>query len=372
MSEPAIKQHIGIVLHDFNAGGTEAIAFRLAGAWLRQGRAVTIIAGAADGPMRGRVPEGAAVEILDPPVRRSRFSRVGLGEAMAPVVARVRPDVLFIPGNYHFILARAIRRHFPALPIVAKVSNPLLPRLPGPLRRIGGRRLAGALARWLLSPVDALAFMSPELLAADADVIGAMPTAVIPEPNLPDDHAPAPRDGPQSPPLILAIGRMEPQKNLALAIRAFAELFARQPARLLILGEGCQRAELEQLTRRLGLADAVAMPGFAEDVGAVLAQASLLLMTSRYEGYPAVLIEALAADVPVVSTDCSPSQKAVIRGPQLGQVVDNATPGALADAMQAVLAQPFATHGARAAGLGGHAGSVSAARYLALFDATTR
>ena len=228
------------------------------------------------------------------------------------------------------------------------------------------------MARWLLAPVDALAFMSPELLSADADVIRGARAAVIPEPNLPDGHAPATRTGPQSPPLILAIGRMEPQKNLALAIRAFAVLRARQPARLLILGEGWQRGQLERLTRRLGLSDDVAMPGFAEDVGAVLAQASLLLMTSRYEGYPAVLIEALAADVPVVSTACSPSQKAVIASPLLGQVVGQPTPEALADAMQAVLAQPFATHGARAAGLGGHASSVSAARYLALFDTTCR
>jgi glycosyltransferase involved in cell wall biosynthesis len=221
--------------------------------------------------------------------------------------------------------------------------------------------------------------MSAALLAADGDVIGAMPSAVIPEPNLPDGFAPLPRHGPLSPPLILAIGRMEPQKNLALAIRAFAALVARQPARLVILGEGRERGALEALVRRLGLEGMVDMPGFAPDVAARLAQASLLLMTSRYEGFPAVLVEALAADVPVVSTNCSPSQKTLIASPMHGRVVDHATTGALAAAMAEVLALPFSSalsgtspDGARGAGLGAHTASISAAAYLALFDSTSR
>ena len=367
MSEPAIKQHIGIVLHDFNAGGTEAIAFRLAGEWLAAGRKVTLIAGASDGPMRARVPQGARVELLDPPIPRSALSRLRLGKGMLPVLERVAPDVVFIAGNYHFFLAHAIRRHFPRLPIIAKVSNPLLPSLPGPLRA-----LAGALARRLIAPIDALAFMSAELLAADGDVIGDRPAAILPEPNLPDGYRPRPRLGPQDPPLILAIARMEPQKNLALALRAFAALRARQPARLVILGEGRERKALEALALRLGVAEAVEMPGFASDVGAVLAQASLLLMTSRYEGFPAVVVEALAADVPVVSTNCSPSQKAVVASPLHGRVVDDATPENLAAAMAEVIAQPFTSaglqDGGRAAGLQAHASGASAARYLALFD----
>lgn len=370
-----IKQHICIVLHDFNAGGTEAIALRLAGEWLRQGRAVSLVVGAGDGPMRARVPQGARVVVLDPPIPRSALSRLRLGEAMVPALRALAPDVVFLPGNYHFVLAHALRRHFPALPILAKVSNPLLPPLPPPIRRI-----AVALTRWLLAPIDALVFMSAELLAADRGVIGAIPATVVPEPNLPDDYAPLPRSGPLSPPLILAIGRLEPQKNLALAIRAFARLVARRPARLVILGEGRERAKLEALVRKLGLEGRVEMPGFVPDGATRLSQASLLLMTSRYEGFPAVLVEALAADVPVVSTNCSPAQKALIANPMHGVVVDRASPDRLADAMEEVLAQPFSSAfdsgiietGGRAAGLDGHAASASAAAYLALFDSTNR
>jgi glycosyltransferase involved in cell wall biosynthesis len=283
----------------------------------------------------------------------------------------VAPDVLFIPGNFHFIIAGAIRRHFPGLPIIAKVSNPLVPHLPAPLGR-----LARVVVRLLLAPIDRLVFMSAELLAADSDVIGAARAAVlatvIPEPNLPDGYSPPLRHGPQTPPLILVVGRMEPQKNLTLAIHAFAALLARQDARLVILGEGRERSALEALVRRVGLDGAVEMPGFVPDVGAMLAKASLLLMTSRYEGFPAVLIEALAADVPVVSTHCSPAQKTLIASALHGRVVDDATPEKLAEAMAAVLTLPFTTQGTRAAGLGRHASGASASEYLALFDRTSR
>jgi len=369
---PVVKQHICIVVHDFHDGGSEMMALRLAGEWHRQGRAVTIVAGSPDGRVRERVPHGVGVEVLDPPIPRSRLSLFRLGQGMVPALRRVAPDVVFIPGNFHFIIARAIRRHFPGLPIIAKVSNPLVPRLPSLL----GRMAEVVVRKLLLAPIDKLAFISPELLAADHDVIGAarapVMATVIPDPNLPEGYSPPPRLGPQTLPLILAIGRMEAQKNLALAVRAFAALVAHQNARLVILGEGRERPALEALVRLLGLEGKVEMPGFVPDVGAMLAQASLLLMTSRYEGVPAALIEALAADVPVVSTNCSPSQKALIASPLHGRVVDDATPEHLAEAMVAVLALPFATRGARAVGLCRHASGVSASRYLALFDSTCR
>lgn len=351
------------MLHDFNAGGSEVIAFRLAGEWQKAGCEVTIIAGSSDGPMLARVPTGVRVKVLDSPVPRGLFSQFRLGPAIVPVLERLDVDCVFIPGNFHFFVARPIRRRFPALSIVAKVSNPLLPpNLPFP------RKLAGSMLRWVLAPMDRLVFMSEDLLTADADLVDPSRVAVIAEPNLPDTFAPLPRQGPLAPPLILVIGRMEPQKNLALAIQAFAELKKRRDARLLILGEGRQRTELEALVTRLGLQDDVEMPGFVSGMAEHLSNASLLLMTSRYEGFPAALVEALASDVPVVSTNCSPSQKALISSFHHGEVVDAENPEALAAAMERVLGGAFSSGGMRAAGLEKHRASVSAAAWLALFD----
>jgi glycosyltransferase involved in cell wall biosynthesis len=358
---------IAVVLHDFNAGGTETIALRLAQEWLNAGHAVTVIAGAADGPLRARVPADAHLEILEPQIPRSPLSRVKLGAAMLPALERANADLVFIPGNFHFFLARTIRQRFPDMAIVAKVSNPVLPVLP-PL----ARKAAGQIVRWVLAPVDRLVFMSEALRAADADLVADARVAVVAEPILPAGFTPLPRTGPPTPPLIVAIGRMERQKNHGLAIRAFAELRKRREARLLILGEGSERAELAALVRQLGLEDAVTMPGFVSDVAETLSRASLLLIASRYEGYPAVLVEALASDVPVVSTNCSPSQKALIATALHGEVVDMPDPRMLAAAMERVLDGPFATNGARAAGLDKHQAGASAAAWLDLFDKCRR
>jgi len=174
--------------------------------------------------------------------------------------------------------------------------------------------------------------------------------------------------GPADPPLVLVLARMEPQKNLALALKAFAELVKVRPARLLILGEGAQRTKLEALAARLGIAGQVAMPGYVPDVAAHLAQASVLLLSSRYEGYPAVVVEALAADVPVVSTDCTPCLVSLIDRPIRGEVVPAATPATLAQALARALDLPFASARERAYAVAHHDAAASGAAYLALFD----
>ena len=359
---PVTLKSIAILLHDFNAGGTEATALRLAAEWLSQGHRVTIIAGAADGPMRDRVPVGADVHLLSPPVPRSALSRLGLGSAMVPVLQRVAPDIASITGNFHFWLAPAIRRALPQLPIVAKISNPLLPDLPAPLRPLG----RAALAR-LTDAIDLFVAMSPELAARDAAWLPARPIRVAPEPNLPRDHHPLPR-AVAEPPHILAIGRLEPQKDMALALRTFAVLRAQRPARLTILGDGPDRARLEALSRRLGIAQDVAMPGFVGDVAQRLSHAACLLMTSRYEGFPAVPVEALAADVPVVATDCSPVLRGLIATPLHGEVVADRHPALLAAALGRAIALPPISDGVRPANATPYSSPTAARRYLDIFD----
>jgi glycosyltransferase involved in cell wall biosynthesis len=161
---------------------------------------------------------------------------------------------------------------------------------------------------------------------------------------------------------------MERQKNMPLALRAFAELRRERPATLTILGEGPQRARLEALARRLGIAADVAMPGFVADIAPHLATASLLLLTSRYEGFPAAPVEALAADVPVVATDCSPVLRGLLPTPLHGTIADRASPAALATAMRDTLVQPFSSGGARPHMVAGYTADAAARRYLEIFD----
>jgi glycosyltransferase involved in cell wall biosynthesis len=111
----------------------------------------------------------------------------------------------------------------------------------------------------------------------------------------------APRDHPSR--HFLAVGRLVGQKNFALLLRAFARM-RRPDDHLTLIGEGGQRAALERLTDSLGIADSVSMPGHINPLHDAFAIADAFILSSDYEGLGVVVVEALAAGVPVVATDC--------------------------------------------------------------------
>ena len=319
--------HIAIVMHDFSTGGSERIAIRLANQWVAAGRRVSILCGVSEGPARALVDPRVTIVGVWPAIARSVFSRFALGGALADCVTALQPDIIFSPGNFHLpvigIMARILRDARPA--IVCKLSNPLRRRdRPDILQMI-----FGAITRLLVAPVDAFVAMSSSLADEARHILQRQNVQRIYEPNIEiaeqrRSRAPAAPDGPDGP-LIVCAGRLVRQKNFTLAIEAFAQLDPALDARLLILGEGEERIRLEVLVDRLGLNEKVRFAGHVRDIRPSLARASLFLLSSRYEGYPAVLIEALAAGVPVVTTQCSPALAEVMTCPAFGRIVpDNA------------------------------------------------
>lgn len=137
---------------------------------------------------------------------------------------------------------------------------------------------------------------------------------------------------------IISVGSLKQQKNQAFLIRAFASLAETVDARLMILGEGTLRGELEALTRRLDVADRVLMPGFSPDPAPFYRSADLFVLSSDYEGLPTVLIEALACGLPVVSTDCPSGPSEILENGRCGTLVPVGNLDALAEAMRAALA----------------------------------
>lgn len=136
--------------------------------------------------------------------------------------------------------------------------------------------------------------------------------------------------------LIIAVGRLEPQKQLDLLLHAFSETMT-AGTRLVLLGEGRCRPMLEHLVRTLGLVDRVQLPGFIPDVAPWFARADLCVLPSAYEGLPAVVLEAMAANCPVISTDCFPAARELV-GSAEGCEVVRADEIALADAIDRSLA----------------------------------
>ncbi len=142
------------------------------------------------------------------------------------------------------------------------------------------------------------------------------------------------------PPVILGIGRLEPQKDFATLLHAFALLHRRRPCRLVILGEGKQREELTRLARRLGIETALQMPGFIANPYPFMACADLFVLSSLWEGSPNGLTEALALGTPLVATDCPNGPSEILEQGRYGPLVPPGAPDALAEAMEKTLAAP--------------------------------
>jgi len=322
-------QRILICLHDFSRGGTERIAVGMAGTWAQAGRDVTIIAGSNDGGLREGLDRRVKVVKLDPPVRRTLLSRFRLAREIGKHLPKLHPDVIFLPGNFHALLANGLREA-DARPVIAlKISNPPLPQ---------GLPFAKTLLRRFTRAVDGFAAMNSGLARELAVLLPNRDREIVTlrDPVYVRPIAEKPRR--EAGRSILWIGRLEPQKDPLLALKTIQALDA--SARLLMLGEGSLGEDVQEEIVAMNLRDRVHLVGHVREIEPYLARADALLITSRYEGGPAVAVEALAAGLPVVSTDCSHLLRDLLTSAQAGRLVASRKPADLAAALEEVCAQP--------------------------------
>lgn len=319
--------HIALTAYELETGGISRVAVYLANGFLSAGHRVSLVlstsTGALDASLRAELD--SAVEIVA--LSDRRFGSRALGQvatwrALRRWVRTERPDTLLATANnISWYTGLALVGFGPAAPrLFIKITNPILRREHGPamtwLRRSGYARLFGT-----CEGVLALSKAEARLMAGQFPVDAARFIPVF-NPYLTDAILAAGKarePAPGKSPLVLALGRYAPQKNFARALRAFAVARrtgkdAMSGARLLIAGEGPQRPELEALVEALDLGDVVTLAPFADDVPALLAQADCYLMSSEYEGLPAVAIEALGSGCPVVTTDCFAAARELLGG----------------------------------------------------------
>ena len=314
-------------LHSFESGGVERIALRLVRQWRAQGVEAPLFLGRADGDLRYDV--GAGLEFIMP--RQPRIGTAGWETlwmilTLPKVVRAQRPDILFCAGNTYGVVAVALKlmlgRRCP--PILAKISNdldrhdqPWWQRLPYRL----WLRISGRFFDHVVAMEQSMRDEISEGLAIPTRTI-----TIIPDPALSADLIAKLRDTrPMTPRLgegrrFVAVGRLAPQKNVALMLRAFGR--GRNPDdRLTVIGDGPERAKLQVLASRLGLRDSVEFRGYVSEPAQILPDFDILLLSSNYEGVPAVILEALAARLSIIATDCSRSMGALLQDGTLGTLV---------------------------------------------------
>ena len=206
--------------------------------------------------------------------------------------------------------------------------------------RSSSQRTHGMDALLAFAPrADVLAMLTEPMAAWVADRLGPRAPEIVVMPNaLPPGYRPRSM---LDAPLIVAAGRLAGEKQYPQLISAFGQIAEQIPDwRLRIFGEGPARFELMGVTRKLGLWDRVELPGPTSDLASEWATASISALTSRAEGFPLVILEAMAAGVPVVSYDCPSGPREIIDDGVDGLLVAQSSEPALAAALLSLASDP--------------------------------
>jgi glycosyltransferase involved in cell wall biosynthesis len=320
-------------------GGAERAMVRLATGIAERGYRTDLVLA------RGETGEGYAAELSE----RVRVVRLGASHALLATpslvryLRRERPQAVVAALNYVNLVALAARRLARTDTRVAVCEHNTFSVQSGssPQWR---ERLLPALMRCGYPAADVIVAVSDGVADDLARTIG-LPRERITVINNPvitpgmAELAQAPCEHPwlqpgHETPVALAVGRLTPQKGFDVLIRAFAQTRGRRPARLLILGEGPERGRLEALVAQSRVAADVQLPGWVDNVYAYLARADAFVLSSRWEGLPTVLIEALFCATPVVATDCPSGPREILHGGRVGRLVPVEDAAALAAALQ--------------------------------------
>jgi glycosyltransferase involved in cell wall biosynthesis len=365
------QSDIAVVLHDLRGGGAERAMLRLTKGFLEAGRRVDLVLFQAAGEYLSDVPAGA--RLVDLKARRV----LGGTGALAAYFRRARP-VAVVSAHAHVNVVAVAARALAGgrMPLLVSERNQTSQKA-AEARDLRTKLTYAALplAYARASKVVAVSQGVADDVAAFARLARSH-VAVVHNPVFDETLEARLGAAPAHPwlvdggaPVVLAVGRLEPQKDFDTLIRAVARVRAQTPARLLILGEGRARTALAERGGALGFGDdALSMPGFDANPLPYMARCATFALSSRYEGFPNVLAEALAAGAPIVSTDCPSGPREILDGGAYGALVPVGDDAALGAAIAAALRDPPDRARQRARG---ERFSVQAAaqRYLALMDA---
>lgn len=326
----------------FRGGGAERVMVTLARGFAGRGISVDLVVAQREGP--NAPPDLDGLRIVDLNSSRVLFAAPGL----VSYLRREAPGAMLsaLPhANVVAIWARALAGTSTRVVLSEHTTASLSAENAGNRRA----RLLPIFMRRTYPAADAVVAVSDGVADDLASLIGLERSRItrIYNPIVSDriellagEPVEHPWFAPGAPPVLLGVGRLTAAKDFETLIRAFADLRGRRPARLLILGEGEERRRLESLARDFGLQSDISMPGFEGNPYRYMKRAAVLVLSSRWEGLPTVLVEAMACGTPVVSTDCPSGPREILEEGRHGTLVPVGDARSLARAIEARLDAP--------------------------------
>ena len=333
------RKRLAFLLPDMGGGGAERVALTLIKHFIAEGHPVDLLLMRAQGELLPLLPP--QVDVIDLGADRIRDAVWPIAEYLAeakPAAMQISMWPLTVAGIVARILGRSDARI--VVSDHAALSKEYAGRgfwhrqlLKWSMRlfypRAHARVVVAVATANDLSQLSGLAPQSFEVIHNPVEVPGG--SAVDPEVE---------RMWGSARYRILNVGRLNPQKNQQLLLESFARIAASNDAKLIILGEGSLRQSLEQRAIELGIADRVVMPGFQLDPAPFYRSANLFVLSSDFEGYPLVLVEAMHCGLSVVSTDCPTGPREILNGGEFGRLTPCGDSLKLAEAMAAALNHP--------------------------------
>ncbi len=344
MQNKSPAQRIVLTQHMFGLGGIDRVGCLLANGFSEAGFDVTLLVFGRGGPA-----EDTLLPLLDKEVRvvflggLSASRTVDLIRLAPKWVSWLRensPDVVLSTcNNMNWISAAGVKLSgLKETKLILKTTNPVV--------RMSDRGVSGAFRKFWYS--KAFSYAAKVLTLSDAETkllrdqfpsaANRIDTVINPYVTPAMLSAERKKTFPEGHRIILGIGRFEPQKRMDLLIRSFAKLDI-PAARLIILGDGPEKSDCIELADALGVGARVSFPGFVPDADAWLNAADMFVLTSVYEGLPAVVLEAMACNCPVLTTDCFLAARELISASEGCAIIENETPEAIAEQIRNTLAQ---------------------------------
>ncbi|MFB9949582.1 glycosyltransferase [Rhizobium puerariae] len=339
-----------IVFHvpSLRGGGAERVFVLMANEMAARGHSVTLFVWNAEGPNAELISPAVTLVNLGMPIHGEGFGKPATLRGLvrsATFLRHTRPDAVFsAPEFANLLTALALvpvgRRtaFFPSYHAAASLEGNAL-----------GSRIAPFLAR-------VVAWRATKAIAVSRGIGLDLSARGFPDERIAVIHNPLPPPGKRNPsaypwqktldamgsgPVIITLGRLVPVKDHRTLLKAFSLLDPAQEARLVIFGEGPLKEDLVDYAGELDISGRVLFPGYVNDPAACYAIANLFVLSSTSEGFGNVLIEAMAAGVPVLSTDAPHGPREILADGRFGALVPVGDATALSEAMSASLAPPL-------------------------------